>query len=267
MRVIGALVLAFLLTAAGREAAHAGPGLVITPQRVVLADRNREVNLTIANTGDEAGAFRLFFVNYRMTELGAFEPVTEPEDGAPFLSPLARFSPRQVVLAPGESQSVRVMISRPAEMAPGEYRSHLVFQNVPRKSAGDGAGAKGRARAAIKSLYGLSIPVIYRIKTRDAKAAIEAASVYADAASRPVLAVTISRTGNESLYGDLRITFRPAGAKKFTPFLESNGNAIYTPLEKRTFLLPAPALPPAGTLRVEYRTPDTVMAGKDVEVR
>jgi hypothetical protein len=185
-----------------------------------------------------------------------------------FADAIVRFAPKQLVLNPGESQVVRVMVNRPADLAPGEYRSHLVFQNVPRKDAPNAVtSGKGRARAAVKSLYGISIPVIYRLKTRPAAVEISDVRFYADEASRPVMAVTAVRSGDESVYGDLKVSYRAPGAKTFSALIESNGNSIYPPLERRVFALPAAKPASGGTLRVEYGDNDKVFAKKELEVR
>ena len=40
-----------------------------------------------------------------------------------------------MTLAPGETQAVRLLLRKPGNLADGEYRSHLLMQNVP-KDAG-----------------------------------------------------------------------------------------------------------------------------------
>ena len=47
---------------------------------------------------------------------------------------LVRYSPRQVELAPGEVQTVRIQIRKPEGLKDGEYHSHLVFQGYLRSS-------------------------------------------------------------------------------------------------------------------------------------
>lgn len=261
---LGALCLALAL----QNSAFAGPGLLITPHRVVLGGRDREAKITVSNAGDETGGYRLFFTNYEMTPSGAFEPVTEAAAGK-HSDAFVRFSPRHLVLAPGETQVVRLAVRRPADLASGEYRSHLVFQSVPRKGEVQPlVSAKGKSRAAVTTLYGISIPVIYRHRTSRPGVAVAAAEVERAADGTARLTVALTRTGDESTYGNLKVSYRNPRGEKFTPVGESNGNAIYLPLDRRTVSVPLTvgAFEKGGVLRILYENDDGVLASKDVTV-
>lgn len=262
------IVVASLFVLWGAGSAQAGAGLLITPQRVVLEGRDREASITISNAGDEAGGYRIFFTNYQMSEQGAFEPVSAGTAGN-FADVFIRFSPRQVVLAPGETQSIRLSVRRPADLAPGEYRSHLVFQGVPRKGGAQPlTSGKGKARAAITTLYGVSIPVIYRYRTSAPKLTIAGAELNRDEAAKPRLVVEVARSGDESVYGNVRVSYRAPGSKTFVPVGESNGNAVYVPLERRFIPVPLAAgeLAKGGVLRVLFESEDRVLAGRDLPI-
>lgn len=258
------LVAALLLGAAwfGRPAvALAGAGLLITPHRVVIEGREHEARVSISNAGDEPGGYRLFFINYAMDVDGGFTPVTDGAGAA--LDGFTRYSPRHVALAPGETQVVRISVRRPADLKPGEYRSHLVFQAVPRKGESHPVESKqGKAKASITTLYGLSIPVIYRHRAREATVRIGAVDV---APGRTAARVELLRTGDTSVYGNLRVAFRAAAGGDFKPVGESNGNAVYPPLERRFVTVPLDgAAGSGGTLRVTFETDQGATAAKDV---
>lgn len=252
--------------------AEAEGGLLVTPQRVVVASNTREAQVTLSNLGNEAAAYRLFFVNYKMTPDGAFEEVTAPEPGQHFADSLVTYSPRQVVLPPQQTQVARLRVRVPSDLPAGEYRSHLVFQTVPKRgSENQTTSRQGQTRAAIRTLYGISIPVIVRHQTTRSTAGLERLEFRQPATGAAYIDLAITREGDESVYGDLNAFFVPAKGKR-VPLGESNGVAVYPPLPMRKAKIPITVDRPlaAGKIRVEYRDPaqnNALLAEKELELR
>lgn len=268
MSFLHRIIAAGVLGLSAAEPALAGAGLLISPQRIVLEGRDREATVTVSNAGDETGGYRIFFTNYEMTEQGAFAPVSAGTSGN-FADGLVRFSPRQIVLAPGETQVIRLSVRRLAGLAPAEYRSHLVFQGVPRKGAAKPlTSEKGKARAAITTLYGVSIPVIYRNRTSPAKLSIAGAEVAHDRSGSARLAVELLRSGDESIYGNVKVSYRGPDAEKFVAIGESNGNAVYVPLARRFVMVPlsVSGFAKGGVVRVLVENETGLLASKDLPI-
>lgn len=250
-----AVALAALLAAAG--AVEASGQLMVAPTRVVFDDRTRSAQVTLVNTGAEQATFRIEFVRRRMRADGGFEEILQPRDGERFADEMVRFSPRQVTLAPGQSQVVRLLLRKPAALDAGEYRSHLLFRSVPELGGGIEALDRTDNREIsiqLVPVLAISIPVIVRHGATHAQAALSGAELIAGPA--PALRVGIARSGNRSLFGDLQVIhFADSGERRVLG--QANGVAVYTPLEKREFRLPL-YLPPevsldAGRLQVVYR--------------
>src|SRR6476659_72734 len=129
---------------------------------------------------------------------------------------MLRFSPRQVTLEPGTAQTVRVMLRKPAELAEGEYRSHLQFEKLPDAEGSASIEDQGKAADGIgvvlTTLVGASVPVIVRHGTTSATVRLSRVALQKDAAQHPLLTMQFEREGNSSVYGDLTVTFTPAGA-------------------------------------------------------
>ncbi|MEK9951769.1 MAG: molecular chaperone, partial [Curvibacter sp.] len=106
------------------------------PTRIVLAKNPRAAPVELMNTGSEPETYRINLVNRRMGENGEFIAIETPGPGEQFADPLLRYSPRQVTIPPGGSQTVRILLRKPADLPAGEYRSHLQFDRVA-----DAAGA------------------------------------------------------------------------------------------------------------------------------
>lgn len=120
--------------------------LMLFPTRIVLEKNQRAAQVELINQGRSPETYRINLVNRRMSETGEFIPVGTPGPGEQFADPLLRYSPRQVTIAPGGSQTVRILLRKPAELAAGEYRSHLQFDRVAETSADSSVEGLGQVR-------------------------------------------------------------------------------------------------------------------------
>jgi hypothetical protein len=211
--------------------------LLITPRRVVFEGNKRVEELNLSNTGRDTATYNVSFVQYRMTEDGSFQEITEPDPGQNFADKNLRFFPRSVTLAPGEAQTVRMQLINRERLAPGEYRSHVYFRAVPKEGA-LGMADENSDTAALSirliPIFGITIPIIIRNGENNTKVSISELSVNHVDDTTKVLSMTFNRTGNMSAYGDIRVTYiSPDGTN--IPIGAVNGIAVYTPNATRKF--------------------------------
>jgi hypothetical protein len=219
--------------------APAAAELMIAPTRVVLAGAERSTELILVNKGDEQTAYRIDIENRRMRADGALETATDVRPGELFAADMVRFSPRRVILEPGARQSLRVSVTPPAGLAPGEYRSHLRLMSAP-TNAGTAPATTADANDGALSIQliavrSITIPVIFRVGTLDATASVDTAAMSKKGDN--MLVVKLTRAGTRSTYGDLRLTIAGDSA----PVYSVRGVAIYTPNTDRDVMLPLPA--------------------------
>jgi len=235
-------------------------GLMIYPTRIVLESKARSAQVELINNGDKPETYRIGIFNRRMTETGEIVAADKAQAGEQFASDLLRYSPRQVTLQPGKAQTVRIMVRKPAGLAPGEYRSHLQFDRVA-----DAEGAanlenlakpeKGEIAIVLQALVGASIPVIVRHGETKVTTTLTDLTLESGADKALFFAFTIRRDGNRSVYGDLIATFTPAGGSPFE-VAKVGGVAVYVPNALRKNKLPI-KLPEGmalknGTLTLRY---------------
>lgn len=246
--------------------AYAGANLLVTPTRIVFEERMRTAQVTVMNAGTETGNFRFSFIRQHMTESGKFLAVEDGEEGM-FSDSMIRYSPRQVTLPPGQSQVIRLMLRKPRDLKDGEYRSHMVFQVLPkpRKSNIDSAIKANQKGITVEILpiVGISIPVIVRQGQLSSETSLSNLQYIAgtEANPRARIGIDIHRSGNASIYGDFRATFTPKGGKPVVVGL-SNGVAVYSNSPMRHFEIPMNAPPELelanGELRIVF-----LESGKD----
>ena len=246
--------------------------LLITPRRVVFEGNKRVEELNLSNAGTDTSTYNVSFVQYRMTEDGTFQEITEPDPGQNFADKNLRFFPRSVTLAPGEAQTVRMQVINKDKLAPGEYRSHVYFRAVPKEGAlGMEDANTDTAALSIRliPIFGITIPIIIRTGENNTNVSLSGLALNQVNDTTKVLTMTFNRTGNMSAYGDIRVThISPDGTK--TPIGAVNGVAVYTPntLRRFNYLLDRdlPVNLSAGSIRVEYfsqsdRNPDKLAEG------
>lgn len=249
-----ALAAAVLLTPAPALA-----DIMLYPTRVVIEGAKRSAQVEIINRGQEPETYRINIVNRRMNELGEIVPADSAQPGEQFADAMLRYTPRQITLQPGASQTVRISVRKPADLAPGEYRSHLQFDRVA-----DSVGAadlENAAKAApnelsivLRALIGASIPVIVRHGETRASVSLENLSIERGKSGAPELSFAFRRNGNRSVYGDVVATYLAPG-KKPVEVGKATGVAVYVPNAQRN-------------ARLELKHPDgTPIQGGELRLR
>jgi P pilus assembly chaperone PapD len=239
-----ALIAFAALTATPRPASAVN----VSPAVVIIDASSREGVVTLRNGGEHPEEIELTFQfgtsvadsdgNVRLV-LADSAPA-----GAPSAVSWLRAFPRRLVLAPGETQLVRIMVRPPEGTAAGEYWARLIVSAVPQgepveQRQGD---ATMRLRVGTRVVAG----VHYRVGrlTTGISAANAVATLDEDEVN---LTLDLQRQGNAAFVGRLRVRYlgangAPLGAEYVEPF------TLYAADLRRRFRVPARA----GATAVEY---------------
>lgn len=225
-----------------KAADQAAGGVVLMPSRVVLEGRERAVEVMLKNGGITAASFRISLKEMEMLPNGKLQ-VRAKKEGEITAADLVRFTPRQVDLAPGESQIVRFQLRKPENLPVGEYRSHALFQGIPPAPPAEPIteDVEKRLSFSIAQVMGISIPVIVRHGETRASIKLTGLRYWQPdvAGTVPVVSLFLERSGNRSVVGDIRATVESGGKiAKGTLLLELKGTGVYTNLERREVHLP-----------------------------
>lgn len=245
--------------------------LLITPRRVVFDGSKRSVDLNLANSGSDSATYAISLVQIRMTEMGGFETITEPDPGQRFADKFVRFFPRSVTLAPNEAQVVKIEVTRRSQLEEGEYRSHFYFRAVPKaKPLGEEEEVveDGSISVQLTPVFGITIPVIIRMGESTTKVELSDVKLNLVENKQPNLEMTFNRSGNMSVYGDLRID-HISSTGITTRVGIANGVAVYTPNAVRKFNLNLDSSKgvdyTSGKLKVYFSAPSDVDSARYAE--
>ncbi|MDD4379217.1 MAG: hypothetical protein PHN83_04670 [Dysgonamonadaceae bacterium] len=214
--------------------------LLITPHRVVLEGNKQIEEIMVANIGLDTAFYAISLIEYRMTDDGSLQEITEPVPGQKFASPILRYFPRSIELAPNESQVVRIQVRRRPGLEEGEYRSHLYFRAIPKEEPlGNETAATDSTGIGIRliPIYGISIPVIVRIGNLSASCTIGELALEQKEEGSPVLKLVLNRQGTKSVYGDLTVDYVSHTGERINVG-KVRGIAVYTPNTVRRFSMP-----------------------------
>jgi hypothetical protein len=227
--------------------------LLIAPTRLVL-DGRRGGEVILSNMGNEEETYRVSLELRRMDEDGNLEPVEETQANASEKAALAmiRYAPRRVTLPPSQPQSIRISARPGADLPDGEYRVHMSFAALPKvRAVTDVPADKSGIAINLIPVYGIVMPIIIRKGELTVTAGIANPRIV-HSPKGDQFTVDMTRSGNESIYGDL-LVYR-LGAKD--PAFTARGIGVYPEIGARhaTFeLTPEQAAAMKGPARIEFR--------------
>ena len=263
-----AVILSWCAIAA--PAVAGGGDLLVAPTRLELKGfRGTEVVLN--NIGEEAATYRISLELRRMTADGDLAEVKEPNAAEQAALDMITYAPRRVTLDPNQPQIIRVRARPPENLPDGEYRVHMLFRAVPKpRPAGQTPASVEGVAIEITPIYGVTIPVFVRAGQLSSTAAISDARLV-NVDGQQALSFDLSRTGNRSLFGDVRV-LKPGLAD---PVIVARGVAVYTEVAKRSVVLKAPdtfkgTLAGRATIQYLERTEEgtgAVLAQAEVDLR
>ncbi|HET9335292.1 MAG TPA: molecular chaperone [Sphingomicrobium sp.] len=234
--------------------ARAGIGdLLVAPTRVVLNGR-RGTEVILNNIGDDVATYRVTAELRRMTPEGKLVEVTDANAAEKAAQEMVLFAPRKVVLPPNQPQAIRLSARAPEGLPDGEYRVHMLFRAVPAPTPVTAPAKTEGVSFKLIPVYGVTIPVIVRLGNLEAKAALSNVRKVTGEGGRPAVALDISRTGDRSTYGEVRV-LKP-GVEK--PIAMISGVAVYTEIGQRTVTVPidpAQLASASGEVTVQYVEP------------
>lgn len=241
-----------------------GSVLFVAPHRLIVKPDETVGVLNVSNKSDKPRRYDLTIVDQVMDTTG----VTQRKDTFEYSAKrMAKFVPKRFTLEPGGRQTVRVMITRPADLKDGDYHSHLLFREVPlstkdkkqleaeRKDAGQGVSFE------IRTLYGIGVPMIVQHGKVEEDIELGEAKVRTGEGGK-TLEIAFRRLGNSEAAGKLSVDYVGAG-KEPVAVIDPQWVRIYREVDAitKTFSLNLPEDAAGGKLVITLVKDETDPAG------
>ena len=250
----------FWLLAVTSLHAEESQNIMVSPGTLVLADANKAGVIIVAAGGDAAVSIEAqsnFFIQNEEGQLKASDPLSAEKSAAGFL----RVGPRKFTLTPGRGQEIRVSARPPKDLAPGEYRLHLIMTNrgssaaLPQEVAPQADSDQLSVVIPIRIARG--VRVLYRHQVTPEGGRLENLAL-SNSEGRHTLSFDVARLGATTLMAQYHLLARDA-AGNFSEIGQPVGVNIYPENPRRSYsaLLDAAAMP-AGSVpcvRLTHKDP------------
>ena len=237
--------------------------VMVSPGSVVFEGRDRGGQVFVANTGDETATYRIEPAHFVMRDDGQLVEVQgdQPSDSA---VEMLRYSPRQFQLRPGESQTVRLALRKPASLAPGEYRAHLKITNLgevsekPRVAESEGMSARIHLRVT------RAIRVVVRHGISAAKANLRDLTAKKVGADQIEISFQLEKDSKSSSRGEYVLFARDRSSGTTTETFVHKGVIVYPEVASRSVshAIPTASLQGGLELCVSYRNTEGARNGR-----
>lgn len=221
--------------------ASAQSTVALSPQRIILEGRERTETLRIINPGNEVVHYRIQPIILKQDPSGKIEKVENTEEYKDILR-MVRFSPRKIRLNPREMQTVRILVRKPADLEPGEYRLHISVSPIPKLESPDEQEIPKEPPSGISVSMnfsvGVSIPLIIRHGETHVDLGAKDLQVESLPDGKEALKVRLLATGNRSVYLDASLFHGD------TLLGKKQGFAVYQPNGQRDLIFPLQDGPP-----------------------
>jgi len=200
--------------------------ILIAPTRVVFEGKTRSTVVKLINPNNKPMTYNVRIVSLRMNESGKKEYVDSPNEEELLAQNMIRFSPRRVTIGPNVWQTVRVMVRKPKDLPPGEYRTQLRIVPIPDKEPTKEASNQNKLSINIKYAFSISIPIIVRHGEGD-MTIISNTPTLIKKEENYFLETNLERTGPFSAYFDIDAFFTPSGKSERLEIGSCKGMTIY----------------------------------------
>ncbi len=243
--------------------AHAD--MLVNPLRVHLDDDTKSARLTLHNPSDGPNTYRLEWLEQQVSVDGVYKRYHEGEaiDHSP-ASAYLRLSPRQVTVPPGGNQSVRIHFRPAADMAAGEYRSHLLFSVVPELSEPTNVqeiADEDGINVTLNMPQSIAVPVVLKYKVTEAPV-VKISAVEPILSTKvghpPQLAVTLQRSGLVGSFGRVLVEMQLNADAPVERIGVADNVSVFAEMDQRRVVMTLrdQNIPVGAWLRVIYEGKD-----------
>jgi fimbrial chaperone protein len=257
--------------------------LLVAPTRVDLDDkRTKSAVFSLVNKGTSTSRYEVYFEEKRMSASGEFITLSKDENitqaniptdetlisqmKAASIAKYLRYSPRRITLEPEQGGQIRLALRAPKDLSAGEYRSYIVFHQIPLapKDQNNDANKDNQSLSLTISAYmKIAVPVFFRVGDLKADVSLNTGKIELSDGKQN-LQVTLHRQGARSSYGSLDI-INPLDNQVLGSIKNA---AVYSELDEQSYAIPLNStVLPGSELIIRYTENDKLFEPQRIETR
>ena len=171
----------------------------VYPTRIILSDEATSSYVNIKNPLGNAQKFRIELAQFVMKSDGSMSKQTPIQSE---LLDIVKFSPKSVVIAPGEKQVVRLMVSALDTLSEGDHYIHLQFLPEDEEAS---KNQEKRTSFSLRAKIAVAIPIIVRRGTPVTAPKLTSLSAIEEKDGQLTVDFNLSNSTKYFLTGDLDI--------------------------------------------------------------
>lgn len=231
--------------------------LLISPTRVSFDSRERNKEIIVVNTSDEVRSYALTWDEKKQNERGLYEDLDKDEANVfNTASPYLRFSPRRITLSPGESQRVKLLLRRKANMPTEEFHSHLKFTLIPTSVTAPSDSEQEGISIRMNFFLNYAIPIIIKNHRNTPEVNLLSATYIREASGESFgnVELKLENLNQTSSHGNFTVYFKPQGGSEFEPVGYDNAVNIFHEIDTMTRSIPLvkPVTTPNGRFKLVF---------------
>jgi P pilus assembly chaperone PapD len=222
----------------------ASQAVSLTTYRIYLDNDNRIESFILFSKGVANEDCKARLAHYNFDAQGQMSNEIKgkelPEHSA---KPWIRYSPKQFTITPGKPQTVRLILRRKANAEPKEYRSYLSILCHKAVPATAPNIIQDRPTFSLKPNLIQNVPIVVRTGR------LEATASFTDMLIKDkMLTVNLTRQGNRSIYGEIRLTDKKNGQV----YAQVSGVSLYNETTSYALKYNLSKLPELSNLQLEF---------------
>lgn len=173
----------------------------------VVFERNNSALITLNNRSNRTKVITFgwedrYYKDGKITVLQEGETAEHYKPASPYM----KYSPRRIIMKPKQSQTVRLILQRPKDMEPGEYRSHFKIMEENLQDAQAAAESDNQPGLSGRMIVNVdtNIPIFIRHGETDIDVTLTSAKFAADEQG-PILQLSLDNNSTRTIYAGGRL--------------------------------------------------------------
>lgn len=134
----------------------------ISPVKVLLSEKKRSSKFNVKNTTNKKAILKIAPVSYRFNKFGKVTGSTYTGDHIARFHDKIKYTPKIITIAPSETQTVRILVTKKAIVTDKPLITHLRIENITTESTYNSVKNTSNMKTKLDAKIAYALPIIYQ---------------------------------------------------------------------------------------------------------